>query len=393
MRLKLWTTRLLTPHSNPRRVAGVFVLLVWIIAAFPRGDAGVPPPSAGPGITYTHIEDVTIPLSIHVVKIDRARSDFEFRVTLGGRKHFGVASVAEQAASVPRRDGYPVAAVNGDYFSGHFGPYQGIPAGLNISHGELFTAPAGPCFWIDAAGQPHIAKIYSTMKVIWPNGQEMPLGLNQERKENAAVLYTPALGSTTRTSGGRELILIADRPEHWLPLRVGEAYAARVLKIEAGGDSPIRDDTVVLSIGPKLLNQIPVVQPGDRIQFTTTTLPELKDVQTGIGGGPILASEGKAYRWPSPQPRNPLTGIGWNDHSFFLVAVDGRRQDVSLGMNYPEFAQEMLRLGCTEAMSFDGGGSATLWLDGRIMNLLSGIWERRVADALIVVRVPPANSH
>lgn len=50
--------------------------------------------------------------------------------------------------------------------------------------------------------------------------------------------------------------------------------------------------------------------------------------------------------------------------------------------------------GCTDALNLDGGGSATMWLGGKIMNSPSEGKERAVANGLIVVRTadeaPPA---
>jgi exopolysaccharide biosynthesis protein len=54
-------------------------------------------------------------------------------------------------------------------------------------------------------------------------------------------------------------------------------------------------------------------------------------------------------------------------------------------MHYPELAALLSRLGCTDAINLDGGGSSTLWLDGHIMNSPSDGRERRVANSLVVV--------
>lgn len=40
----------------------------------------------------------------------------------------------------------------------------------------------------------------------------------------------------------------------------------------------------------------------------------------------------------------------------------------ALGLTLPELATLMLKLGCSSAINLDGGGSATLWMDGKIIN-------------------------
>src|SRR6185295_6033608 len=103
--------------------------------------------------------------------------------------------------------GIPVAAINGDFYQ-RDGPYAGDPRGLQIMEGELISAPArGASFCIDAIGEPHTINAASLLQVIWPNGLTSPLGLNEGRLPKQVTLYTPALGSSTHTLGGRELVL------------------------------------------------------------------------------------------------------------------------------------------------------------------------------------------
>ena len=84
--------------------------------------------------------------------------------------------------------------------------------------------------------------------------------------------------------------------------------------------------------------------------------------------------------------RHPRTALGWNREALFLVVVDGRQIDVSVGMTFPELADYMLKLGCDEAMNLDGGGSTTLWYFGSVKNSPSEGQERPAANALVVLK-------
>ena len=75
----------------------------------------------------------------------------------------------------------------------------------------------------------------------------------------------------------------------------------------------------------------------------------------------------------------------------FLVEVDGRQASLSVGMTYSELAEYMLKLGCTEALNLDGGGSATMWVCGQVANSPSEGRERGMANALVVVQKPENN--
>ncbi|HEY0548548.1 MAG TPA: phosphodiester glycosidase family protein, partial [Verrucomicrobiae bacterium] len=87
--------------------------------------------------------------------------------------------------------------------------------------------------------------------------------------------------------------------------------------------------------------------------------------------------------------RDPRTALGWNKKHFFLMVVDGRQKN-SVGMTFSELATYMLSKGCDEAINLDGGGSATLWVYGHVMNSPSEGHERPAANALVVVRKAPA---
>jgi exopolysaccharide biosynthesis protein len=92
-----------------------------------------------------------------------------------------------------------------------------------------------------------------------------------------------------------------------------------------------------------------------------------------------------AYQFKSMKERHPRSAVGWNREHYFLVTVDGRQKE-SVGMTLEELGKHLAAIGCSEAMNLDGGGSATLWADGRIRNHPSDGSERPIANALVVVR-------
>ena len=89
--------------------------------------------------------------------------------------------------------------------------------------------------------------------------------------------------------------------------------------------------------------------------------------------------------------RHPRTAFGWNKDYYFLVEVDGRQSNISVGMTFPELADYLVKIGCQEAMNLDGGGSATLWALGAVRNNPSEGDERPSANALVVVRRKPSS--
>jgi hypothetical protein len=359
-------------------------------------EESAPADSLAHDISYNNYRKPTGPWSIHVVRVPRQSAQFQLCTMHASGKALGLAPVTDQATPSNSALGIPVAAINGDFYH-RDGPYAGDPRGLQIMEGELISAPTGGAsFCIDLIGEPHTINAVSLLQVTWPDGLTSPIGLNESRLPNRITLYTPALGSSTHTAGGRELVLEAQGKISWLPLRPGRTYRARVREIRESGDTQILAGTMVLSIGPAALKTTPRVEPGAELSISTLTEPALRGVKTAISGGPVLVRRAKRQRFKAPDSdsyelgsmmeRHPRSAIGWNENYFFLVTVDGRQKGVSAGMTLNELAAYLVELGCQEAMNLDGGGSATLWYDGKVRNHPCDGYEREVANSLIVCK-------
>jgi hypothetical protein len=63
--------------------------------------------------------------------------------------------------------------------------------------------------------------------------------------------------------------------------------------------------------------------------------------------------------------RHPRTAICLTgDNRIILLVADGRHEQAQ-GLNLNELAQVMQRLGCRDAVNLDGGGSSTMYIEGR----------------------------
>ncbi|MCB9379171.1 MAG: phosphodiester glycosidase family protein [Acidimicrobiaceae bacterium] len=132
---------------------------------------------------------------------------------------------------------------------------------------------------------------------------------------------------------------------------------------------------------------------------TTTTAEELlaRGVWQTLSFGPALVDGGQVLDGidqvevdtnignHSIQGNQPRTGIGMiSANHFVFVVVDGRSSE-SAGMTMPEFAQLFVDLGAQTAYNLDGGGSATMYFNGEVVNNPQGRGdERPVSDILYV---------
>jgi hypothetical protein len=342
------------------------------------------PRSGGLGYFNDRIEDK--PWSIHVLKIDRTRSDYEFQTTLAKGSAFGLTTLTEQLKTLSPELGEPLAAINGDFWKD--GRVEGDPMGLQILQGEVISGPVQSrvCFWIDTNGAPQMGNVLSLFKVTWPDGRNTPLGLNEDRAAEAAVLYTSRIGESTHTRGGRDIVLERAGTNVWLPLRPGGSYVGKVREIRENGDARVTSDTLVISLSPQLESLVAGVAPGTQLKISAHTSPDLTGVKTAVGGSPALIRGGVPVKFGGSQPRHPRTAVGWNETHVFFVEVDGRQRGLSVGMSLPELADYLLKLGCKEAMNLDGGGSSTLWVHGQIMNSPCNGHERAMANALVLTQ-------
>lgn len=380
-------------------VAGALALLTTSCEKAPPMSS-VSYATLAPGVEYANQRRTNVPWSVHVVRFDRTNPAFEVRSVHAGQGALGLATLTEQIQKLPSGLGAPVAAVNGDFYQ-RDRAYAGDPRGLQILDGDLVSAPVGGvAFWPDAAGQLHITNVVSRLQVAWPDGTSTSFGVNQDRASDALVLYTPAIGASTRTTGGREWVLDAASGAASAILAPGSDLRTRVVEVRDTGDTAMQPGRFVLSAGPQLLKTLPKPAAGAMLRISTATIPALRDVRTALSGGPLLVRDGKAlriqppasgsYEFSSMTERHPRSAIGWDARHLYLVEVDGRQEHLSVGMTLEELAEHLVRLGCTDAMNLDGGGSATLWCAGKIRNSPCDGRERPIANALVVLRKPSA---
>jgi exopolysaccharide biosynthesis protein len=125
--------------------------------------------------------------------------------------------------------------------------------------------------------------------------------------------------------------------------------------------------------------------------------PDHGNLRTVVGGWPRIVRNGRSVaEWADieegtfpafSRTRHPRTagGISRDGNTLYLMTVDGRRESDG-GMSLVELAHFMIGLGAYDAMNFDGGGSTTMIVDGKVVNHPSDTTgERAVGSALLVV--------
>lgn len=109
--------------------------------------------------------------------------------------------------------------------------------------------------------------------------------------------------------------------------------------------------------------------------------------------GPTLVNNkeivvAKEQEVKTAMPRNPRTAIGIISKKHYVFVVSDGRSDESKGLSLYELADFMKRIGCTIAYNLDGGGSSTMYFNGKVVNNPTSngkiFIERSVSDIVYV---------
>ena len=371
-------------------------LLLLAIAPVATQQVELPAPRIlAPGVLLYHLDRPTLvepegPISIWALRLDSSRVDLQS--VLANDEIIGT----ETVASIGERH-QPIAAVNAGYFQPN-----GDPAGVMTIDGRLVSDTRRPRGAVgitkDATGVRLIfARLRATASLVISSGAEpidVPVnGVDTTRLRGQLMLYTPSYHADTDTaSGGLEWAVDAQR--------------GRVLSgpLKAGA-TPIPRNGFVLSFGgvtpPAALKGL---KRGTRVKLAVTYDPVEGEpgawaaAQDIVGGAGLLIRDGRdvedwsveTFTMSFAELRHPRTMIGTAaDRAIWLVTVDGRQPERSVGMTLVELRALARRLGLVNALNLDGGGSTTMWVQGQVVNNPSeATGQRKVSDALLVFPRP-----
>ncbi len=373
------------------RIAAIF-LAGFCLAALPRLGAQVPVwKGAGDGLSSAQHE-LEGPWSVSIVRIERTNTMLRLRPMLAFGDRIGLNTLSEQVDLVPREAGRVLAAINGDFYATENEVLPGDPRGLLIQEGALVSGPvARDCLWITPDGAPRIGTVRSQFTVQAGDSAPESFLLNTDYDGGESVVYTSAARDAIGEDARRGWIVRPANGSVWPEFGPGRRFEGVVQgRMESGKPGP---GPAELLIAPSQELRS-LLKPGVRVVVSTATEPQLAGVRTAIGGGPALVRRGEVLdiRVNKARERHPRSALGWNETHLFLVAVDGRQPGHSVGMTLPELAAYLQRIGCTEAVNLDGGGSTELILRGRILNSPCYGHERRTASGLAVLLSEPKGS-
>jgi len=351
------------------------------------------------------------PWAIHIIEVDTARCAPRW----SARKPPGTLDARATTSSLA---GGALAAINADFFQ----LPGGTPVGPHVTGGRVLIGPGAWPAWLwdgqsmasgeailegmaSAGGDSiRLAQVNRAVRTTSsyrppPQGATLFTALAPviPPADSAAdvVLFEVETGDE-RAGSGRVLRVERDRTDT-LRLAPGQGALqlwgeARAWAARRTAGQPVRWQARVLAAaGPALA--CPGAPPpggcaGAQNHDRAGPWPALE----AVGGFPLLLHEGKDVLTGTPvttsfAQRHPRTAIGWSEASgrVFLVAVDGRQPPYSDGMTLVELLGLFRRLGASEAINLDGGGSTAVVVLGVVQNRPSDReGERAVGNALLL---------
>ena len=391
-------------------------LLCGACSTITRPSAAAPRVEAlGPGVHWWRYDDARGPWRVAVVKVDLSQQALQLRAVHGRDSLTG----REPTSSLAKRwqsDSFATrVAINADFFDLRSGRTENN----QVTDGEwwvgrmLSDSPFDTYdnvhsqLAISRDGRGSLGRYVLDARV-WGRGGVMPvLGVNHAPGGTfeGTVLYTSRFGNRTPRDTIVRDSATARRVAEVSIRAIGTRgdtllYITTAAPSGSGGTTIPADGAVFTAFG----DRVPALQQwrtGDTVRVWLGTQPRLSDGRPPaqlIGGWPRIVEGGVNVAADAPsregtisrnaEARHPRSAVGLSrdGRTMWLLAVDGR-STASVGMTLVELGDAMRALGAWDALNFDGGGSTTLVIDGRVVNSPTDpTGERAVGNALLVLQ-------
>ena len=258
-----------------------------------------------------------------------------------------------------------LVAVNGGYFwRGNVG--KEWSKGTQVRDGRVFYMKAGQTRYVGVDRAGVVTKGWTKVAgraVAQADGHgprvSLPVvAVNAAPAGNGVAVYTREWNSRNGRSGGAWEVYVRNG-----------VVVASATRVRAGlTGSPAAEDRFVVRGTGSAVARLRQVKVGQPMTYTARAV-EQKDGTTVVEatvGGTTLIVKGKVWIGCSRVPIRPRTMVAWNryDGRLWLVTASGganaARYGMYVGASYHQMALIGKRLGASDAVLVDGGGSTTM---------------------------------
>jgi len=359
--------------------------------------------TVSPGVEYAQVKrefsGQTVSMNLLRLDLTKVRLD----VVHANDRAIGT----ETVSSMAKRHG-AFGAINGGFFRDDGSVWAGDAAGILKIDGHFLSEPEKDrtALYITNHTELTTSSFGKSRLILIVRYEKRKLyvdGINRQPADSQLVVFTPEFGRATSTSNDVTELVVSGN-------KMRGVY-------DGSGTNSIPDDGFVLSASGERRNDLmQFYKPRHRIALQFGDLdadslvfwdetnfghgfPPIGGSEDIIGGVPQLIKNGKVdITWEQEktnlkfvETRHPRTAVAkLKDGKFLMITVDGR-SETSGGISLFDLADYLLTLGATDAMNLDGGGSTTMYVDGKVVNHPSDpTGERKVSDAILVTLRKPA---
>lgn len=333
-----------------------------------------------------------LPWSGVLAEIDTKKHKWKFAAHIANKKPKNVPALINEYKKKSKNPNKIELAWNGGYILnpelvGKLGlpeTYIGSPLGLLIMNNKVFCPPLfnKPAFIIYKNGDVDIRKVNSRAGFIIKNKQENLLfsaSNYNKHNDNEPCFFDLSYPEETLEANGNVIVRIAGNK------------VKQILQTKEKESVPFIPVGITLSIPSKLFKE-------DVFKEDTALDIELLEPETNpynwdqisyaIEAGPMLIDDGKqilnmedegwktsnsiktqAARLDFTDMRGPKIAVGITKAGKLMVLMVNGRIRESVGATHFDMVDILLKYGMDKAMGFDPGGSSTLVVDGKIMNI------------------------
>ena len=333
------------------------------------------------------------PFSIHVIEADLTNDDLSLMAWRSG----GLTTSSRQISDATSAGNRVLGGINADFFS-----FQTtLPIGNQVTNGEWVYGIHSRRSHVlqNDSGEIIMEPVSFLGEITLSDGATVSVtGVNRHRANDQAMFYNHHYQGTSRNdSTGVELAISLVPGHKWL---AGNTVQVVVDQAIDGYFTSIDSNQKLLSIGknhPDYEVYSSIASDDTLSLFLGFKNPELKNITQVVGGGGRILRDGvdatnenqeiEGIAEAFLQTRHPRSVVAVNQDAskLWLLVIDGR-QASSLGMNFPEMADYLIKLGAWNAVNLDGGGSSTMIFNQQVVNSPSDpTGERSVTNVLMLV--------
>ncbi|SNR58411.1 Glycosyl transferases group 1 [Lutibacter agarilyticus] len=338
------------------------------------------------------VYDDGLPWSGVLAEIDTKKHNWKFAAHIANKEPKNVPALIKEYQKKNKKSDKIELAWNGGYILnpelvGKLGlpeTYIGSPLGLLIMNNKVFCPPLfnKPAFIIYKNGNVDIRKVNTKAGFI-VKGKQKKLVFEasnyNKHSDTAPCFYDLSYSNETIQANGNVIVRIAGNT------------VKQILKTKANETTSIIPVGITLSIPSEIFSEelFKIGKTIDILLLEPTENPyNWSEILYAIEAGPLLLDEGKqvlnmeeegwktansiktqAARLDFTDMRGPKIAVGITKEGKLMVLMVNGRIRESVGATHFDMADILQKYGMHKAMGFDPGGSSTLVVDGKIMNI------------------------